>query len=104
MHETTYEKDNPVNGGVLLLLAGLFSLLFFLVQRTELRRRRIATLVVVVVGLLTLYWANFRDLGREFVYSLLAALILNFLFWLLVGRYNPVGDSDESIQVIGMDD
>ena len=30
-------------------------------------------------------------------------LILSFLFWLLIGRYNPIGSSDD-IQVIGMDD
>jgi hypothetical protein len=31
------------------------------------------------------------------------ALVVNFLFWLLIGRYNPVGSS-EDIQVLGLDD
>jgi len=32
------------------------------------------------------------------------ALVLNLLFWLLIGRYNPVASSDKNIRVIGMDD
>jgi hypothetical protein len=31
------------------------------------------------------------------------AVVVSFLFWLLVGRYNPVGTSDD-IHVLGMDD
>jgi uncharacterized membrane protein HdeD (DUF308 family) len=93
-----------MNGGAFLLLAGVLSLLLLLVQRTEARRRRLAIIVVAFTGFLVLYWANVRDLGREFLLGLIAALVISFLFWLLIGRYNPVGDSEEAIQVIGMDD
>ena len=61
-------------------------------------------LFLFFVGFLTLYWANFRDLGREFIFGLGIALLGNLLFWLFIGRYNPVGDSDAAIQVLGMDD
>jgi hypothetical protein len=45
----------------------------------------------------------FRDVHTEAWVALAAAVVLNLLFWLLIGRYNPVGSSDR-IQVIGMDD
>ncbi len=93
-----------MNGGVILLLTGLFSVIFLLIQRTEAKRRRIALVLMIFVSLLTLYWANVRALGRELFIGFVIALVLNFLFWMLIGRYNPVGDSDKSIQVLGMDD
>lgn len=93
-----------MNGGAFLFLSGLFTLALLLIQRTEAKRRRTVIYLIAFLGLLIAYWANARALGSEFVVSLLAALLLNFLFWLLIGRYNPVGDSDKNIQVIGMDD
>ncbi len=93
-----------MNGGAVFLLGGLFSAFLLLVQRTEAKRRRLAVYLVIFVVFLTFYWANVRGLVSEFVFAVLAAAVFNFLFWLLIGRYNPVGDSDENIQVIGMDD
>ncbi len=89
--------------GSLILLTIWLGVIFFLIQRTEAKRRRTAITFMLVVVFLTWYWANFRGLNAPFLAGLLAALVLNYLFWLLIGRYNPVGDSDE-IQVIGMDD
>lgn len=93
-----------MNGGAFLLLTGFLSLMLFLVQRTEAKRRRLAVLLMVVIGFLTIYWANFRGLSGEVALAIGAALVLNFLFWVLIGRYNPVADSDKTIQVYGLDD
>ena len=93
-----------MNWGVFVLLAALASIAFLFVQRTEAKRRRIALVLMISVGLLAFYWASVRALSRELVGALVAGLLINLLFWLLIGRYNPVKDSDDVIQVIGMDD
>jgi hypothetical protein len=93
-----------MNGGAVLLLSGFLSLMLFLVQRTEAKRRRLAIILMFIVAFLTVYWANYRGLSGEIAFAIGAALLLNFLFWALIGRYNPVGDSDKRIQVLGMDD
>lgn len=93
-----------MNGGALILVAGLLSTALLLVQRTEAKRRRMTILLMLFVGFLTYYWANVRELRREFIFAVIVAVIFNLLFWLFVGRYNPVGDSDKNIQVLGMDD
>jgi uncharacterized membrane protein HdeD (DUF308 family) len=93
-----------VNWGVFLLLAGLFTVVLLLIQRTEAKRRRLSRFLVLLLALLTAYWANVRELGREFIFAVIAGLLLSFLFWLFIGRYNPVGDSDKTIQVLGLDD
>lgn len=93
-----------MNGGAILLLSGFLSLLVFLVQRTEAKRRRLAIILMFIIAFLTVYWANYRGLSGEVALAVGAALVLNFLFWALIGRYNPVGDSDKTIQVYGMDD
>ena len=93
-----------MNAGVVLLLTLVLGGMLFLIQRAEKRRRRLAALVMAGLGFLLWYWASYRQLGSEFTASLLLALFLNLLFWLLIGRYNPVGDSDSGIRVLGMDD
>lgn len=89
--------------GIFLLLTGWFSLIIFFIQRTEARKRRVIMLFMGVAAFLTIYWANYRELGGYLPGAIITACILNFLFWALIGRYNPVGTS-EDIQVIGMDD
>lgn len=93
-----------MNAGVILLLTFVLGVMLFLIQRAEKRRRRLAALVMAGLAFLLWYWANYRQLGSEFAASLLLALFLNLLFWLLIGRYNPVGDSEAGIRVLGMDD
>lgn len=93
-----------MNAGVILLLTLVLGAMLFLIQRAEKRRRRLAALVMAGLAFLLWYWAGYRQLGGEFTTSLLLALVLNFLFWLLIGRYNPVGDSESGIRVLGMDD
>ncbi|MCC6891189.1 MAG: hypothetical protein IT321_00100 [Anaerolineae bacterium] len=54
--------------------------------------------------LLVLLWLiNIRGAWGEAVLGLIIAAVLNFLFYVLIGRYNPVGSSDD-IHVLGMDD
>ena len=73
-------------------------------RRTESKRRRLAIILTIIVGFLLWYWAGIRELRGEFGYSLLCGGLFSGIFWLLIGRYNPVADSDETIQVLGMDD
>ena len=92
-----------VDWASIIILTIPFSLMGFLIQRSENKRRRTVIYLMLFVAFLTWYWANYRGLNDVFFTSLIIALILNYLFWLLIGRYNPVGKSDD-IQVIGMDD
>lgn len=74
-----------------------------LIQRAEASRRKLVLLILVPIGVIIHWYANFRALGSESNTALLLALLLNFIFWLVIGRYNPTGSSDD-IRVIGMDD
>lgn len=89
--------------GTFLLLTVWFGFMIFIVQRTEARRRRTVTWLMVVLGVLTLIWSSTREMVGLALGALILGLVMNFLFWLLIGRYNPVGSSDD-IQVIGLDD
>jgi len=113
-----------LNVGGWLLLTGLFGLLMLVIQRAELKRRMITGLFMLIAGVLVWRFALYR-MGGDCVLdwsvlcnlrvlqqyhgavailtvnrALLTALTLNLLFWALLGRYNPVGSSDE-IKVIG---
>jgi lipopolysaccharide export LptBFGC system permease protein LptF len=88
----------------LLLLTLLFSLLLMVIQRTEARYRLAVLLgILVTVGILLRNFVVYREIESEAWTALIIALVFNFLFWIMIGRYNPVGSSD-SIQVLGMDD
>ena len=86
----------------LLLLVG-FTVLLFAVQRAESKRRLFVAAGMVILGILLQRYANYRSLHTEALVAFILSIVLNFLFWVLVGRYNPPGSSDD-IQVIGMDD
>jgi hypothetical protein len=117
------------NVGGWLLLSALFSALLLLVQRAE-RNRRLATLFFVALGLwLVAQFGVFRistacqaspalycevDLplirepAKAAAYNtanaaFFTALVLNFLFFLFIGRYNPPKSSDD-IKVLGLND
>ena len=89
--------------GITALLTVIFSLIFFLIQRSERKRRLIVFIAFLVVGLLIRNYTVYRNVHAEAWTALILALILNGLFWLFIGRYNPPKSSDE-IQVIGLDD
>jgi len=92
-----------MNWGSYIILTGWFGMMFLLIQRAETRRRRTVTILMIFAGVLTFAWAAGQNLTGAVVAGLITALIFNFLFWLLIGRYNPVGSS-EDIRVIRMDD
>lgn len=114
--------------GILLLLTGFISAMLFIVQRSEAKRRLLVTLIMLIPAELIrryVFYASrtvvvppFNDLTgtiafrhalqhpsihREAWIALVLALLLNFSFWLFIGRYNPVHSSDE-IRVITMDE
>lgn len=84
------------------LLLGLYGGLMLLVQRSE-RNRRLATLIILAfcAGLVERY-AHYRHWVSESNWSIYAALVLNYLFWLTIGRRYPPHSSEE-IKVWGMD-
>jgi hypothetical protein len=122
-----------VNTGGWLVLAAVFSILLLIVQRSERKRRLITTVIMASVAIVVWRYALYRlsndcDAVSQVVcgvtwiraqlvsvaehrniairtvnWSIVAALIFNLLFWVLLGRSNPPGSSD-SIKVLGMDD
>jgi hypothetical protein len=92
-----------MNWWIAFLLTVSFTVIFVLIQRSEQSRRCIVWLSMLVVLALIGYWANTAQVVGEAVFGLIFGLLLTGLFWLLIGRYNPVGSSD-SIKVLGLDD
>ncbi len=89
-----------MNWGAWLGLTIVFAALMLVVQRTEARRRRVTALVMLVAAELVRRYLMYRGWPVEGFWAFGAALILNVLFWLLIGRKRPPHSSDE-IQVIG---
>ncbi|MCY3780439.1 MAG: hypothetical protein OXG78_09040 [Chloroflexi bacterium] len=86
------------------LIAVTVTLLLLMIQRTEPKRRRLAIFVVVLCSLVIRHNAFLKgDLHDETLVAFLIALVLSLLFWLLIGRYNPV-KSEDNVRVLGMDD
>lgn len=84
-------------------LAIVFAFIWILIQRTEKKNKRYSYLILIIVLLAARYNAFLRDIHTETWLAFFFGLMISFLFWLFIGRYNPVGSSDD-IQVIGMDD
>ncbi len=87
----------------MILLALSFGTIIFVIQRTEAKRRRVVTLIMLLVLLVLIWLINTLGAWGEGIVGLFLALVLNGLFYVLIGRYNPVGSSDD-IHVLGMDD
>lgn len=88
-----------------VLLTLFISTLMLLVQRSERKYRRVVFLLfVLTAGILLRNFVVYRAIEREGYTALFLSFVINFLFWLFIGRYNPVGSSDSNIQVLGMDD
>jgi hypothetical protein len=91
-------------GNYLALITTLVTLLFIMIQRTVPKRRRLTFVFVGLCLLIIRHNAFLKgDLHEETVIAFALALLLSGVFWLLIGRYNPVKTDDE-IQVMGMDD
>ncbi len=89
--------------GITFLMTISFGVIFILIQRSETSRRRIVWGSMIVVMLIIGYWAVTAQTIGETLVGLVFGLILTGLFWMLIGRYNPVGSSD-NIKVLGLDD
>jgi hypothetical protein len=107
------------------LLSIIFGILMLLVQRSEKKRRVVTLGVMLFVWPIVWGYGIFRisnDCTEVFRavcavtqgkmtsiawnttnMAALTAFTINFLFWFLIGRYNPPRSSD-AIKVIGMND
>jgi hypothetical protein len=116
-----------MNVGGWLLLTVLFGGLLLVIQRAERKRRLITAGIMAIAGILVWRYGLYRIGGECNVpwhvlcaslvfqqranaiaiatvnWSLVGALVINLLYWALLGRYNPPGSSD-AIKVYGMDD
>jgi hypothetical protein len=89
--------------GILLLMILVMTAVVFIIQRTEGKKRRGVLIVMGIFMLGVFYFVSLRDFWGGLVLAVVIALVINIVYWMLVGRYNPVGSSD-SIKVLGMDD
>jgi hypothetical protein len=87
----------------LLILTLLIGFLFLLIQRAEPKSRRLVAALTMIPGICILYFILYRNIETEGGLALILSLLLNFAFWILIGRYNPVASSD-NIKVLGLDD
>ena len=90
--------------GYIILISTVVTLLLILVQRTEVTKRRMMWGFVIICFFVIRHNAFHKgDLHEETLIGFISGFVLSGLFWLLLGKYNPVGSSDD-IKVIGMDD
>jgi len=89
--------------GIIILLSSVIGLMLLLVQRSERKRRVLVAIGTLLVGEVIRRYVWYREYHAEGWIALSVALVINGLFWLLIGRYNPVGSSDR-IHVYGLDD
>ncbi|MBK8135409.1 MAG: hypothetical protein KA401_01105 [Anaerolineae bacterium] len=86
-----------------IVITAMLVFLVFLVQRSEKKaRRKVFLLSAIMFFVMRQFAFNQGNEGMAWQ-ALLIALAVNFIFWFIVGRYNPTGSSDD-ITVIGMDD
>lgn len=116
-----------IHSAGLLLLTPIFVLLMLLVQRSEKNRRLASFIIMLGVGSVVSSFGIYR-ISRECALdiailcrdpgflakqvgiayatvntSVVLAFVISFLFWALIGRYNPPGTS-EDIKVLGLKD
>jgi hypothetical protein len=81
----------------------VFGTLFLFLQRADpTRKQAVRRFVWFMLALMTMY-AWWYTAWMEMLWGFIVALVVNFLFWALIGRYNPAASSDD-IRVLGMDD
>lgn len=89
-----------MNWGYIALIAVAFGLMLIIAQRVIPRHRRMTRgfIVFMAIFLMCRYQYQVENLiGYGF------ALLLSFLFWLLIGKYNPV-KNESDIKVYGLND
>ena len=93
----------PMNLEHIFTLTLIMSFLILLIQRTEHKARRLIIILTLVPSFFLLDFVLRRNIETEGLVALFLSLFFNFLFWVLIGRYNPVPNSDE-MKVLGLDD
>ena len=90
-----------MEAGYIAIVAATYTILLIVSQRIVARhQRRFRVFLIFTVILLFLRMNRFQ----ENIIGLLIAGVIGYLFWLLIGRYNNVGNADESaIKVYGLD-
>lgn len=91
-----------MNLETLTLLTLFFFLMLFVLQRSQSSARRMILFLMIAPILLLRHYAMSRGVESEAWTAFFIALILNFLFWALIGRYNPVASKE--VHVLGLDD
>lgn len=91
-----------MESGYIALVAFIFSLLLIVSQRVVARHQgKFRGFVIFTVILLFLRMNRFQ----ENLIGVGIAIVVSYLFWLLIGRYNRMGNQDEeNIKVFGLDD
>ncbi len=90
--------------GYIVLIAILVTILLLFVQRTEKSRRRMSWGFAIMCFLIIRHNAFLKsDFHEETLIAFIISVVISGLFWLLIGKYNPVGTSDE-MKVVGLDD
>lgn len=89
--------------GSFLLLLFAFGFILMFIQRTERKRRLLVAAGMGLIVVLIVRYVDYRGLQTEARAAFIVALLLSFLFWAIIGRYNPPKDSDE-MKVLGLDD
>ena len=91
-----------MNWGYVTVIAIVFSLLMILAQRIVQRHQRM--FYGFVISMAVLLMIRYEQKTENLI-AYAVALTVSFLFWLLIGRYNKVGNADEEqIKVYGLDD
>ncbi len=116
-----------IDGSGWLLITALMTVPMIIVQRAERSRRVLTAVIMAAASYFVIAYGIYR-MSRNCdqfirnvcnlpqlrdkamliatnttILALVSAFIVAFLFWLLVGRYNPPGSSD-SIRVLGLND
>ena len=80
-----------------------FTIILIFAQRIEEKRKRVARWFIFGMMILLMIRPNYTHLRGQNLVAYAIAFFISFVFWVLIGRYNPVGSSD-AIKVYGMDD
>ncbi|MFZ4828907.1 MAG: hypothetical protein ACOYLB_16275 [Phototrophicaceae bacterium] len=92
-----------MNTQTILLFTITFAILQLAVQRSDRTKRGgVRTFWLLMVTLIGVY-AVFTTRFLEVIVAFILGGIISGLYWILIGRYNPV-KSSEDIKVLGLDD
>ena len=91
-----------MESGYIAIVAAVYTGLLIVSQRIVARHQgRFRNFLIFTVILLFLRMNRFQ----ENLIGIAIALAVSYLFWLLIGRYNKMGNPDaENIKVYGLDD